>query len=85
MEEKSETLPGRTRTPLRMQQLQEADIKQLEKRALNAPEEREMVLSILNDYTYKFRGTSKAKAARMAITRITAVTMLETLHEDPIQ
>lgn len=84
MEEKSEALLERIRPTLKMQQVPEVAIKQLEKRALNAPEERDKVVSILNDYTYKFKGTSKAKAARLAIRRIAAVTMLETLHEDPV-
>lgn len=57
----------------------EEAIERLEKHALRYPETREEILSALNSYAYKFRGTAGGKAARMSIKRIAAVAMLEVL------
>ena len=83
MEEKRGSLLERPRPALKtVQGVSEHEIKRLEKRAMDLPEDRDRVVSILNDYAYRFKGTTKAKAARLAIRRIVAVTMLETLHEE---
>ncbi len=58
------------------------DVKGLERKAIESPESREMIVSLLNNYAYRYRGTGRGKAARSAVKRITVISMLEILSEE---
>jgi hypothetical protein len=61
----------------------ELGVEELEERAIRNPERRDEILSTLNVYTFRYKGESRGREARRAIKKISVITMLEMLHDEP--